>query len=627
MHGSAPDFDLDFGDLSPSVAALPELVLEGYANETARAVAAPRRAVSEVVDLTAEFKTRTGDMSLRPIQSQMLAEFTAARGGLGFVGVGHGKTLPSFLIGTALGADLTIVLTLANTVAQTMREYARLKTHWHLPKNIKILGYNTLSRPENSAFLSQKADLHGSKMVVVADECHELSWKMPRSSRTRRVGDLIKGHPGIRFVGMSGSMTDRSIKDYAHLAEWALGEGSPVPRVSEQRFESHLDAWAQCVDAAGRPGSDHWNVTWPLLEAWGHPVECRVCSEADTGRWCPACGGTGDARSMIKGEERQAYAQRALRRRLSQCRGVVLSTESSLDRPLIIQLHEPAIPEPIQSLLDRVEYDSERPDGEILPDDLSKARVRSTLTMGYYQRWEWPDGKADEDWLMARRRWNALVRKELEVARDHYDSPFLVWGETARQVKALKESPDAKWAPIHAAWLNWEEQRQKEQPPSAAVWVHEFWLEHVQAKIASFTAPTIVWYQSKPVELALQLLGLATFGAGSRIPEDGAKTIAASILVHGTGRNLQAYRASLVLEPPASGKKLEQLLGRLHRAGQSAERVTFDVYGHGSFGDVLASARRNAKYIQESTGNVQKANLATWIEAPERASKKVSTEQ
>ena len=590
-------FDLEGFDL-------PEIV--DHANETARAVAAPR-SLGAWRDLTGELKTPAGTMQLRPLQSRFLCEvMDHGRGGLGGIGVGHGKTLISFLVGTVLVASKTLVLTKAGVVSQTIRELARLRAHWQIG-SVEVMSYNALSRPEQSAALSNLARIHGAGLVIVADECHELA--APTSARTKRVGRVLQDFPGVRFVAMSGSLTDRSLWDYAHLAEWALGEGSPLPRTSAQRYHSHVEAWAQCVDPRGRPGSSHWDTVWPLLERWGERVECEHCDDVG----CDQCAGTGDGRAQLTGEARQLYAQQALGARMSDCCGVVLSEESSCEAPIEIRLIEPEIPARVQRLMGMV-AEGERPDGEVLPDDLSKARVRSTLTMGYYQRWEWPDGEPDDDWLKARRRWNAIVRKELEEnASDGYDSPFLVWAEVSRQVRAGRSGAE------HAAWLQWEQQRGKPSPPTAAVWIDAFWLRDIRRVLASLQGPTLVWYQSKPVETALIALGLQCYGAGTRIPEDGRTSIGASIKVHGTGRNLQAWSRNLVLEPPASGRMWEQLLGRTHRAGQTAPVVTFQIYAHGAFGPVIESARRNAIYTQAVTKNAQKALLASWIAAPDRA--------
>lgn len=595
-----PFDDLDFTrgiDLAAS------LEVTEHATETARAVAAPKSS-GQWRDLTAELKTPAGTMVLRDLQSMSLCEARESkRGFLGFIGVGHGKTLLDFLMGTVLGAKYTLVLTKAGVVDQTIAAYAQLKAHWRLTP-ARVVSYNTLSRPEQSDSLTRLATLYGAGLVVVADECHELA--SPDSARTKRVGRLLRDFPGVRFVGLSGSMTDRSLWDYAHLAEWALGDCSPVPRTSEQRFDSHTEAWAQCVDPKGRPSSHHWDTAWPLLEKWGEPITCDDCD----GLGCITCGHSGNGAMMLSGDARVAYAQGALGRRLADCRGVVLSRESSCDKPIEITVHRPEIPRPIRSLFERVEYDSERPDGEVLPDDLAKARVKSTLTMGYYQRWEWPEGKPDEEWLKARRRWNAFVRRALEESsRDGYDSPFLVWAQIGREVA------DGQRQAGHYAWMAWEEQRKKPSPPTAAVWVNGFWLADVKRLLASLTQPTLVWYQSRPVEAALQLLGLTTYGAGTKVPEHGRHTIAASIKVHGTGRNLQAWSSNVILEPPSSGKALEQLLGRTHRAGQDAEQITFAIYGHGAFGPVIETARKNAAYIERSTSNAQKALLAEWRDA------------
>jgi hypothetical protein len=80
-----------------------------------------------------------------------------------------------------------------------------------------------------------------------------------------------------------------------------------------------------------------------------------------------------------------------------------------------------------------------------------------------------------------------------------------------------------------------------------------------------------------------------------------------SIQAHGTGKNLQKWSDAYVLEPPSGGAAWEQLLGRLHRQGQTADAVIFAVAQHApAFAHALRSARTDARYIEDVSGNRQK---------------------
>ena len=101
--------------------------------------------------------------------------------------------------------------------------------------------------------------------------------------------------------------------------------------------------------------------------------------------------------------------------------------------------------------------------------------------------------------------------------------------------------------------------------------------------------------------------GIPVYGAGHYPPEKGP-TCAMSIRAHGVGKNLQhGWSNQLVVEPPSSGNVWEQLLGRTHRPGQQADTVRVTVYTHTpAFRDAVLKAKKDAHYIQDTTGSRQK---------------------
>lgn len=73
-----------------------------------------------------------------------------------------------------------------------------------------------------------------------------------KSARTRRFLRYLEAHPETRLVAQSGTLATRTIKDYAHLAEFALREGSPLPL-----REPVVEEWAAALDpgtAVAPPG-------------------------------------------------------------------------------------------------------------------------------------------------------------------------------------------------------------------------------------------------------------------------------------------------------------------------------------------------------------------------------------
>jgi len=125
----------------------------------------------------------------------------------------------------------------------------------------------------------------------------------------------------------------------------------------------------------------------------------------------------------------------------------------------------------------------------------------------------------------------------------------------------------------------------------------------------------LVVYKSQAVETWLRGMGFAVFGAGSDAPPDSEPFPAVSLSVHGRGKNLQAWPVMLVLEPPSSGLVWEQLLGRIHRPGQTADLCVAEVLNPGVLGGGkgrLEKAREDAEYIEDTTGQKQKLGYANW---------------
>jgi hypothetical protein len=132
-----------------------------------------------------------------------------------------------------------------------------------------------------------------------------------------------------------------------------------------------------------------------------------------------------------------------------------------------------------------------------------------------------------------------------------------------------------------------------------------------------------VWYASSAFgawvsELSGLPLHGGGVGAGKRIAEErGDRSIVASLLSHGTGRDGLQYlfHRQLIAQPPSSSTAWEQLLGRLHRTGQEAPIVYADAYRHTR--EVEASvdqAMARALYVEQTLGARQKLRVG-WTRA------------
>jgi len=204
--------------------------------ELQRVLKIPRRPsiIDTAEDLTAEFRRPGGSMELWARQSAALGEMRRADGLFGPVGVGQGKTLISLLAANAMRSRSCVVLVPPALRAQLLGvDIPRLSKHWDIPlARIRVVAYSQLSNAKSADILEElKPDL------IVADEAHNLRHRS--AARTKRFLRYMKEHPGCRFVGLSGTMTRRSLHDYQHLAELALRKNSPLPN-----NWAILDQWA-----------------------------------------------------------------------------------------------------------------------------------------------------------------------------------------------------------------------------------------------------------------------------------------------------------------------------------------------------------------------------------------------
>jgi hypothetical protein len=95
-------------------------------------------------------------------------------------------------------------------------------------------------------------------------------------------------------------------------------------------------------------------------------------------------------------------------------------------------------------------------------------------------------------------------------------------------------------------------------------------------------------------------------GAGESITlVKPGKPIIASVAANGTGRNLQMFHENLITSCPSGPSIMEQLLGRTHRDGQTADEVVVDILigareQYESFHKALEGARAAADTIGAS---------------------------
>ena len=550
-------------------------------SDTERAVAVP--CVSDDYfddELQAVEKLARPDatMTLRPIQSLALAVLMKCRGLLGSIGVGHGKTLVAILGARVVGAKRPVVMVPPSLRETFFVEFEKFATSFDLPR-VELVAYSMLSRPEGTDLLRRMAPDY-----IFADEAHCL--RHPSSARTRRLLRYLEENPETVFAAASGTLTSRSVRDYAHLARHALGASSPLPLL-----ESHLDAWCNTLDVDGRPSSTDWGTVEPLVEAFGE------------GHF-----------SFMTGAARVEAVREAFFERLKSAPGVVITDNESASCSLVIHaLTRPTPPVDILEALDVVKSGESPNREEVYEDDVAVWRACRQVSAGFFYRWDWPDGIVDDEWLEARSRWSRWVRRELETSsREGYDSPSLVAAQTRADIE---EDPSlARRSSRHSALVQWDEVKGRPVPPTVAVWLSDYLLDATLELVERLGEPVLVWYETRALGERLAERGGWELRGPGNPPSGDARTCVVSISAHHHGLNLQAWRLSVVVEPPSSGQRWEQLIGRTHRAGQQADEVhVFTFVGPEPFARAFASAREQAAYQADTTGGRLKLVFAPVI--------------
>lgn len=535
-------------------------------------------------------------------QAWALYEAPLAGGLLAPIGVGAGKTLLDVLMAMVMPDCKTAVLFVPpGLVGQLEAEYLAIREHFRVPSIVfpngaagyyvagapvvHVMPYSRFSRGEATAYLENLCP-----DLALGDEIH--NFKNAGAVRTGRFLRFFADHPETRLCGWSGSITSKSIEDFAHIVAFALGRGSPLP------LDPHVVAsWATAVDPSD------WPAPLGALR--------RVCVDF----------GVDDVRA-------------AIHRRLVETRGVVSTTSAgSCDASIYLRERTSAkMPKTLRTMISDVRETWCRPDGEEFVEALEIANCVRQLACGFYYRWRFPGKPSAElvdEWFAARKAYNKERREKLKNPQPHLDSPELLENAAERyrtdyRCGATCAGHDARgrsrctlaghlptWA--SETWDRWRQVEHKVKHETEVIWVDDY-LVRDAAEWAK-THRGVVWYEHTAFGQAVAKLAGVPLHAGGKDAEakiraeKGHTSIVAAWKSHGTGRDcLQwVFSEQLVANPPADGALWEQLLGRLHRLGQEADEVWADVYRHvEEFRDPLDRALRYAKYIQGITGNAQK---------------------
>ena len=553
--------------------------------ELNRIISIPRRiwtdedAEALAVEMTQLLRTENGKMSLRPFQAIALHDLCAYGGLVGMGRVGVGKTLISFLAPYVCESLRPLLVIPANLREKTRKDVFNYKSHWEISSMMAMESYEKLARSNFAYYLEvTKPDL------LVFDEAHHL--KNTKAAVTRRVKryleacaldrkkaetDLshVRQYPDPKIVLLSGTFTNRSLKEYWHLLKWVLPrEFVPLPLEL-----SELDMWCCAIDEKVKEGN-------------------RIKPGALSKLF------NDDERALAAAGNVIAAARRAYGRRLVQTPGVVSTTETFSGSRLTVDAIQLKPPKDIHTAFKVLRGMWELPDGQPLSDGTMVAKAAKELALGFFYVWDpWPP----EDWMKARREWFQFVRRTLAHNKRGLD--------TEEQVKLAvldglyPHEKLAAWVAIKDTFI----------PNVKPIWIDDFAVDAAAEWAKKNTGIVWVFHTAFGKRLA-QKTGLPYYGEGG-FSADGkfieehpaGKSLIASITANKEGKNLQAWNKNLVTHSPSSGGWWEQMMGRTHRDGQQAELVTFELFAsciehYQSFHKALG----DAMFVQDSTPMVQK---------------------
>jgi hypothetical protein len=520
---------------------------------------------AERIDLlTNHLRTPGGTMRLRPVQAQALYEAHDYGGLFGPIRVSGGKTLISLLAPLVFEAQRPMLIVPAALIEKTRTEARKLAQHWKLPTFLHIVSYQALGRVSGAETLEKAAP-----DLIICDEAHKL--KNKRAAVTKRVARYMHDHPETRMVILTGTISKRSLHDFAHLLLWSLKLRTPLPR-----HWTELEAWALALDE--RPNS----VVPPLYPG----AILKLATEEDTG------GATERAR-------------KAVRRRINGTPGVVTASGPGCDVSLRVQGHIVETLEVTEEAFDRLRSKWETPDGWPLSDGFAIWRHARELALGFYYRWE---VRPPDEWLEARKAWSAFCRKVLGSNQRRLDSEMQV-------ALACKDHPEWYGDQEYKAWVAI---RDTFKPKTVAVPFDDSVLEYCQewSKHGG-----LIWCEHIDFANRLSSMTGIPYFAGEGLDAHGnsietydGTTAILSIEANREGRNLQRFSRNLVSSVPQQGDRMQQLLARTHRDGQEADEVICDiVVSCAEHVEAMHIMQSDARYQEDITGDHQKLLLADII--------------
>lgn len=611
----------------------------------------------EEIDLVSRWYAPGGGLRLFSEQVKAMIQYHDVGSLIAPVSVGGGKTLISVLIANdafyLYGKQKILLIEPSHLVNQLRyrelpkyRKYISINIPFYWlagetgrrrkalaasgRKGCYVVSYSLLSREDGAELMEAIAP-----DLVIGDEIHRIASANP-SARARRFKEIVKKfNPNI--VGLSGTITTKSPRDYHFLVSSALREKSFVPR------STYLsDEWAKIIDSNAcnlndyGPGETPQPGPYLKLVQWAQksfPKEKKDFTKDLVG------------------------FRRAHNRRMQTCPGVVCSSGKDLVgsslriKNLKISKAEKEASTGWEELQEKVRQLTElwiAPNGDEIEYALHIWRYRNELEgIGGYNDLSWPDinklaerrkitvREAEEVLLRSIQQHNLqqayakLLRNWIKNrAKTGLDTPMLIGNEMFRNgAKNVGTELYDAWVASKEAIFPEIVEREKSfkricdfRIKRIVAWAKEWHKEKPNQG-------TVIWYDNQGVGTWLRDYLrdadlphiLCTAGKGDLLQDETKRDLfsIATFNAFSEGLNIQTkYAAAAYAQWTRSAKLAEQTIGRIHRPGQPEDEVELYYSICGEFDHVnLAATLNDAAYIHQTVGK-QKLMIADYEETP-----------
>lgn len=560
--------------------------------------------------------------------------------------VGSGKTLVSVLIShdafTIFGKKRILLIDpphlvdqLRSTELPFYRKHISINVpfHWiagespqkrkHLARSGRlgcyVVSYSLLSGADGAELMDAIAP-----DLIIGDEIHCIASANP-SARNRRFKEVVKKH-APQIVGLSGTITKKSPRDYHFLVSNSLQERAFVPRPAML-----ADEWAKIIDSSASSIDQFQSNTVPQPG----PIKLLV-------KW---------AKENFPKEHKEypnnlVGFRRAFKKRMETCPGVVSSESDEGGVSLRISNLKISLEEKrssrgwdlLQEHINKLLNEWVAPNGDEIDYQIHLWQWRYTLEgFGFYNNLHWPDlekitkhrqlSEKVAIELLEKSKYQFLLQQEYHKelrkwirynARTGLDTPFLIGGDMANYgdahvgstlYKLWKESKEAVFEGMIERTssvvrvcdfrikkiVQWAKKWHKERPDKAAI----IWYKHNGVG---------QWLKEQLQEAGLPVLYCPAGSAGRANLSDRTKGdhfAVASFDAYSDGLNLQYHHdTEMFAQFPREAYKIHQGIGRVRRTGQAEDEVRMFMSICSEFDRVLfASCLNDAAYIHQTSAH------------------------